>query len=84
MYTMVDPKELQGDIVCGEYSTVDNGRRAICNNKDDQVLDSDRAADRRQAGSNNEISVKEKSVKKSNGDSAADSVNSSDSDSATD
>ena len=68
---MEDP-ELQGREVCGEDATAVNGLCACRNDKDDYFLDGDRAANRCQDDSNDEISSEKESVNSSDGDSATD------------
>ena len=63
--------ELQGHEVCGEGATAGNVPRAGCNNKDYYYLNGDRAADRCQAGSNDEIFAEKGNLNSSDGDSAA-------------
>jgi len=41
---MADPKDFQGNEVCGEDSTTDNSPRTGRNGKDDYCLDGNRAA----------------------------------------
>ena len=67
---MEDP-ELQGYEACGEDATAGNGPYDICNDKDDYCLDGDRAADRCQVDSNDEISAEKENLNSSDSDSAA-------------